>query len=76
MFPYVNIHRTVLLFYIFIVYNFFLLLFTYSPYPANISYYSLAVFTATLTEISHIKKQKNIFQILVQVLKYFRVDFI
>jgi hypothetical protein len=38
--------------YLFIVYNLLLFLFTYSPHSAKIRYYSLAVFTATLTEIS------------------------
>jgi hypothetical protein len=28
-------------------------------HPANIQYYSLAVFTATLAEISYIKTKKN-----------------
>jgi hypothetical protein len=55
------------------VYNLFLLLFTYSPYRANVPYYTLAVFTMILTEISHIK---IIFKILVQMLKYFRMNFI
>jgi hypothetical protein len=55
----------------------FLLLFTYSPHPADIPYCGLAVFTATLTEISYIKEQKrNIFKILAQMLKYFRMTFI
>jgi hypothetical protein len=39
-------------------YNLFLLLFTYSPHPANSPYYSLAVFTTTLTEISYIENKK------------------
>jgi hypothetical protein len=42
------------------VYDLFLLLFTYSPHPANFPYYSLAVFTATLTEISYIKTKKKL----------------
>jgi hypothetical protein len=46
----------VLVIYLFMVYDLCLLLFTYSRHPANISYYSLAVFTATLIEISYIKK--------------------
>jgi hypothetical protein len=58
------------------VYNLYSLLFTYSPYPANIPYYSLAVFTTILTEILHIKNKINIFKILVQMLKYFRMNFI
>jgi hypothetical protein len=41
------------------VYDLFLLLFTYSPYPANIPCYSLAVFTTTLTETSYIKTKKK-----------------
>jgi hypothetical protein len=35
-----------------------LLLFTYSPHPANIPYYSLVVFTTTLTESSYIQNKK------------------
>jgi hypothetical protein len=46
------------------VYDLFLLSFTYPPQPANIPYSSLAEFTATLTNISYIKT-KNIFKILV-----------
>jgi hypothetical protein len=38
MFPYINICTIFLLFYLFMVYNLFLLLLTYSPYPANIPY--------------------------------------
>jgi hypothetical protein len=41
--------------------NLFLLLFTYFPYPENIPYCSLAVFTTTLTEISYIKTKKKYF---------------
>jgi hypothetical protein len=41
------------------VYGLFLLLFTYPPHPADPTYYSLAVFTATLTEISYIKDKKH-----------------
>jgi hypothetical protein len=52
-----------------------LAVFTYSPHPADIPCCSLAVFTATLTETSYIKT-KNIFKILVQMLKYFRMNFI
>jgi hypothetical protein len=44
-------------------------------YSADIPYYSLAVFTATLSEISYIKNRKK-FKILVQNLKYFRMNFI
>jgi hypothetical protein len=40
------------------VYELLLLLFTYSPHPANIPYCSLAVFTTTLTKISYIKNKK------------------
>jgi hypothetical protein len=67
-------HRTVLLFYLFMVYYLILLLFTYSPYPANISYYSLAVFTTTLTEISHIKNKKKISNFSINV-KIFQSEF-
>jgi hypothetical protein len=37
------------------IYDLFLISFTYSLHPANI----LAVFTATLTDISYIKNKKN-----------------
>jgi hypothetical protein len=62
----------------------FVILFTYLTfiiysliiiYPANIPYYSLAVFTTILTEISYIKN-KEVFKMLVQNLKYFRMNFI
>jgi hypothetical protein len=52
-------------------------LLTPPPHSANIPYFSLAVFTATLTEISYTKnKRRNIFKMLVEMLKYFRMDFI
>jgi hypothetical protein len=40
------------------VYDLFLLLFSYSPF-CKIPYYSLAIFTTTLTEISYIKSEKK-----------------
>jgi hypothetical protein len=61
--------------YLFTVYDLLLLLFTHSSYPANIPYYSLPVFTTTLTEISYIKT-KNILNFFVNNLKYFRMNFI
>jgi hypothetical protein len=43
------------------VYDLFLLLFTYSPHSAKIPYYSPAVFTKTLTDITYTKKKLKIF---------------
>jgi hypothetical protein len=43
--------------------------------PADIPYYSLAVFATTLNEISYIKTE-NMFKISVQNLEYFRMNFI
>jgi hypothetical protein len=47
------------------VYDLFLLLFTYAAPTLQTfpSIYSLAVFTTTLTEISYTKEQKNVFKI-------------
>jgi hypothetical protein len=55
IFPYINTHRMVLFYLINLFKVCVFLLFTYSPHTANIPYYSLAVFTTTLAEISYIK---------------------
>jgi hypothetical protein len=50
-------------------------LYQLTNHPADIPCYSLAIFTATLTDISYIKTKK-MFKVLQQILKYFRMNFI